>query len=420
MSPQGDIDVELSRLAREHAPRVLALLAGRFGDVDLADEAVQEALIEATRTWPEGEVPSNPGAWLNTVARRKAIDMLRRADSARRRTQDAAPELAADPNDTTGHLTDMITDDPELDPVLPDDQLRMLFLCCHPALGADAQVALTLRLVGGLTTEEIAASFLVPTPTLAQRVSRAKSKIRDAGIPLQLPTQLDERLDVVLGVLYLVFNEGYLSRAAHETPLRLDLCSEALRLTRSLAGLLPHHPEIQGLLALILFHHSRREARLDANLDLVLLPDQDRSRWDQHTIAEGNQALRELMAKRSPGRYQLQALIAGYHTNATSAADTDWEMIGRLYDTLATIDRSPIVALNRAVAISMVSGGAAGLAALDELQGLDEYHLFHATRAEMYLLDNQPEPAIDAFHRARELARNPAEIRHLDRRLATV
>ncbi len=415
-----DVDAELSRLAREHAPRVLALLAGRFGDVDLADDAVQEALIEAATTWPSEATPANPAAWLNTVARRKAIDMLRRADSAHRRTMVAAPELSADPNDTSNHLTDMITDDPSLDPVLPDDQLRMIFLCCHPALGADAQVALTLRLVGGLTTDEIAASFLLPTPTLAQRVSRAKAKIRNARIPLRVPTRLDERLDVVLGVLYLVFNEGYLSRTGDHAPLRLDLCGEALRLTRSLSNLLPDHPEIQGLLALELFHHARREARLDANLDLVLLPDQDRRRWDVDSIDEGNRTLQSAMAKRAPGRYQLQAMIAGYHTNAASPSDTNWEMIGRLYDRLATIDRSPIVALNRAVAISMLSGGAAGLSALDELTGLDDYHLFHAARGEMYLLEHRAESATDAFQRARDLARNPAEIRHLDRRLATI
>lgn len=416
----GNIDAELSRLARQHAPRVLALLAGRFGDVDLADDAVQEALIEATTKWTDDTIPANPAAWLNTVARRKAIDMLRRNDSAHRRTMSAAPELTADPTDSSTNITDMITDDPTLDPVLSDDQLRMIFLCCHPALSADAQVALTLRLVGGLTTEEIAASCFVPTPTLAQRVSRAKAKIRTAGIPLRVPSQLDERLDVVLGVLYLVFNEGYLSRGTDNAPLRLDLCIEALRLTRLLAALLPDHPEIRGLLALQLFHLARSETRFDANLDLVLLPDQDRSRWDNDCIADGNSALASAMAKRTPGRYQLQAMIAGYHTNAESASATDWTMIRRLYDRLAEIDRSAIVALNRAVAISMVHGGAAGLDSLDQLEGLDEYHLFHAARGEMYLLEQQAAKAIDSFERARELASNPAEIRHLDRRLTSI
>ncbi len=416
----GTVEAELVQLTREHAPRVLALLASRFGDVDVADDAVQDALAAAAETWPDAGVPANPAAWLHQVAGRKGVDRLRRATSARRRTLEAAPHLVslhADSNDTINPNRTMIIDDPILDPELTDNQLRLMFLCCHPALGTDSQVALTLRLVGGLTTDEIAAAYLTTPSTLGQRISRAKAKIRDARIALRMPEHLDDRLDVVLSVLYLVFNEGYLGRAGAAAPTRVDLCVEAVRLTRSLSELLPGNAEVHGLLALQLFHHARYDARFDTDLDLVLLPDQDRTLWDHATIADANQQLKHAMALHAPGRYQLQALIAGYHTNAATADATNWTMILRLYDELLDVDPSPVVALNRVVALGMVSGPAAGLATLDAIADLENYHLYHATRAEMLVLNNQHHGAIDAFHKASTLTNNPAELRHLNRRI---
>ena len=413
-----NIDAELAQLVRHDAPRVLALLAGRFGDLHLADDAVADALAEAAKQWPTQGVPDNPGAWLNRVATRRAIDRVRRLDVERRRTREAAPELHADPNETTTMHDTFLVDDPITDPNLSEDQLRLMFLCCHPALGTDAQVALTLRLIAGLTTDEIAAAYLVPTPTLAQRISRAKAKIRDAAIPLHMPEHLEHRLDAVLSVLYLVFNEGYLGRGEDAEPMRVDLCEEALRLTRSLLDLLPDHAEVHGLLALELFHHARSDARLDANADLVLLPDQDRTSWHQPEIEQGNAALREAMALKAPGRYQMQAMIAGYHTNAGDPADTNWTRIAALYDRLVMIDPSPIVALNRAVAIGMAESPQAGLDALPQSDDLADYHLFHAAQAELLVMAGNVNAARAAFAQARLLARNPAEIRHLDRRLA--
>lgn len=416
----ANIEAALARLVRHDAPRVVALLAGRYNDLHLADDAVADALAEAAKRWPTSGVPDNPGAWLNRVASRRAVDRIRRLDVERRRTTAAAPELHADPNETTTMHDMFLIDDPTSDPNLPEDQLRLMFLCCHPALSPDAQVALTLRLIAGLTTDEIAAAFLIPTPTLAQRISRAKGKIRDAAIPLQLPSQLEHRLDVVLSVLYLVFNEGYLGRGEDPAPMRVDLCEEALRLTSSLVDLLPDHAEIHGLLALELFHHARHEARLDANADLVLLPDQDRTRWDEPCIEKGNAALRNAMALKTPGRYQIQAMIAGYHTNPRDADDTDWKRIAALYDRLVTIDPSPIVALNRAVAIGMADSPQAGLEALPNSDELATYHLFHAAQAELHLMADNVEEARAAFATAHRFARNPAEIRHLDRRMAEI
>ncbi len=413
-----NIEAALAQLVRQDAPRVLALLAGRFSDLHLADDAVADALAEAAKQWPVQGIPDNPGAWLNRVASRRAIDRVRRLDVERRRTRVAAHELHADPNETTTMHDTFLIDDPSSDPNLPEDQLRLMFLCCHPALSTDAQVALTLRLIAGLTTDEIAAAYLIPTPTLAQRISRAKAKIRDAAIPLHLPQQLEHRLDAVLSVLYLVFNEGYLGRGEDPEPMRVDLCEEAMRLTRSLVELLPEHAEIHGLLALELFHHARHDTRLDANADLVLLPDQDRTKWHRPDIEQGNAALRHAMALKAPGRYQMQAMIAGYHTNAPDAGETNWSRIAALYDRLATIDPSPIVMLNRAVAIGMAESPQAGLDALPKGDDLATYHLFHAAEAELHLLAGSEEAARTAFAEARRLARNPAEIRHLDRRIA--
>jgi RNA polymerase sigma-70 factor (ECF subfamily) len=416
-TPPLEVETAITRLAREESGRVLALLARRFNDLDLADEAVQEALIEAARVWPEQGVPSNPAGWLLAVARRKAIDRLRRAASARRWTMAAAHELAAqhEPDDAT-ERSSMISDD-DLSPATDDEHLRLVLLCCHPALDQDTQVALTLRLVGGLTTSEIAAAFLIPEPTLAQRVVRAKRKIRDAGMPLSIPSNLAERVDVLLGVLYLIFNEGYLTRGEHDGLVRVDLVDEAVRLTQLVAQLVPANPEVEGLLALELFHKARMAARSDRAGDLILLEQQDRSQWDLATIQQANAVLATAMQRMAPGPYQMQAVIAGRHANARTAADTDWPLIAALYGQLVQMTPSPVVQLNHAVAIAMADGPLAGLAMLDRLDGLASYHLFHAARGELLLRANRPAEAAAAFAKARELTANPAEQRHLDNRI---
>ncbi len=401
---------------------MLALLARRFG-IDLAEEAVQDALGEATRVWPRQGVPSNPPAWLMTVAKRKAIDRIRRDASARRRTREAALDRGAEGSgvgvdrDASGHVhrPELIVDD-HLD---APDQLRLMLLCCHPALERDTQVALTLRLVGGLTTAEIAAAFLVPEATLAQRIVRAKRKIRDAGIPLAIPADLDGRVDALLAVLYLVFNEGYLSRSGNGADggvMRVDLADEAIRLTARLGELVPHHAETDGLLALQLFHRSRSQTRTDAAGELVLLDRQDRSRWDLATIRDANVVLARALRRMQPGPYQLQAVIAAHHANARTAADTDWPAIARLYAQLAAMTRSPVVRLNHAIAVAMADGPHIGLALLDDLEGLDGYHLFHSARGELLARAGDLGAARDAFERALTLTENPVERRHLERR----
>jgi RNA polymerase sigma-70 factor, ECF subfamily len=412
----------LTRLARKESGRVLALLARRFG-VDVADEAVQDALAEAARVWPADGAPSNPPAWLMTVAKCKAIDRVRRESSARRRTLTAAGDLARHGDDpgATGWEARMIDDDPADHPVhaMGDEHLRLVLLCCHPALDRDAQVALTLRLVGGLTTQEIAAAFLVPEATLAQRIVRAKRKIRDAGIPLSIPADLDGRVDALLAVLYLVFNEGYLSRGDGGGVVRVDLVDEAIRLTTLAAQLLPDHAEVDGLLALELFHRSRAVTRTDALGDLVLLHQQDRTRWDLAAIREGNAVLQRALQRMQPGAYQLQAVIAAHHANARTAADTDWPAIAALYRQLEAMTGSLVVRLNHAIAVAMADGAYAGLALLDGVDGLDAYHLFHAARGELLLRAGDTPAARAAFERALALTDNPAERRHLQRRLAT-
>lgn len=406
----------LTRLAREEASRVLALLARRFGDLDLADESVQDALTEAARTWPERGVPANPAGWLLAVARRKAIDRLRRTSSARRRTLAAAPELATGADPTPPRPEDaLVLDDPDDLPV-DDDQLRLVLLCCHPALGRDAQVALILRLVGGLSTPEIAAAFLLPEATLAQRIVRAKRKIRDAGIPLRIPADLDSRIEVVLAVLYLVFNEGYLSRSDSGQVVRVDLVDEAVRLTELVAALVPDHPEVLGLLTLQRFHRARLATRTDAEGELVLLEDQDRTCWDRAEIAAANGLLHRAIGLMRPGPYQLQAVIAGYHANAPTHADTDWPAIATAYRQLVAMTGSPVVQVNHAVAVAMADGPGAGLALLRSLDGVDGYHLFHVARAELLVRAGRRAEAVEAFARARELTGNPAEQRHLVRR----
>jgi RNA polymerase sigma-70 factor (ECF subfamily) len=419
----------LVELAREHSGRVLAMLARQFGDLDLADEAVQDGLLAAAQSWPERGVPANPAGWLMTVARNKAIDQLRRAASAHRRTMALAPDLVAGSAVLDGGVLDAgrpQTDDriavggAEMElgsRTADDDQLRLMFLCCHPALDRDSQVALTLRLVGGLTTPEIASAYLIPAATLAQRIVRAKGKIRDARIPLRIPAQLTERIDAILGVLYLIFNEGYLSSTGNENAIRLDLADEAIRLTRLLAELIDNS-EVEGLLALEIFHRARLGGRVDATGDLVLLADQDRSGWDLEMIDRANVILAAALRRMQPGPYQLQAVIAAHHANARSPEQTDWPAIAGLYEQLSAMTRSPVVALNRAAAVAMADGPPAGLALLEGLTGLDQYHLLHAARGELLLFAGDPAAARTCFSHARGLTDNPAEQRHLDRRMA--
>ncbi len=403
-----DARAAVERAFREDAGRAVAALARATGDLDLAEEAVQDAVETALRTWPDRGVPENPAAWIVTTARNRAIDRLRRARVGRDKVR-AAAEVAA-----LERFGDPVHE-------IPDDRLRLLFACCHPALTMEARVALTLRTVGGLTTRQIARAFLVPEATLAQRLTRAKRKIRDAAIPYRVPSRdlLPERLGGVLAVLYLVFNEGY---AATEGELvHAELCEEAIRLTRTVDHLLNDEPEVLGLLALLLLQNARRRARTDADGDLVLLEDQDRARWDHDAIDEGLALLDRSIAKGGPGPYQLQAAIAAAHARAPRAEDTDWAAIATTYAALANAVSSPVIALNRAVAVAMADGPGAGLALLEPLAGeLDTYHLFHSARADLFRRRGDDVAAAAAYRRALQLATNHAERRFLERRLAEV
>lgn len=406
MTTASEIADAVSRLAREESGRVLALLTRRFRDLDAADDAVQDALVKALGAWQSG-IPDNPAAWLYTVARNALIDHVRQAESSRRQLRAAAPELVAQHEEEPDPIMD--------DSSLGDERLRLLLLCCHPALDRETQVALTLRLAGGLSSAEVAAAYLLPEATLAQRIVRAKRKIRAAGMPLSIPANLEERVGALLRVLYLIFNEGYLSRGpAHVT--RVDLVTEAIRLTRQVVDELPSSAEAEGLLALELYHHARSGTRVDGVGELVLIDRQDRSAWDLAEISEANRCLRSAMERMTPGPYQVQAIIAGHHANARTADDTDWAAIAGLYAQLARMAPNPVIELNRAVAIAMADGPHAGLAVLDRLVGLQDYHLFHAARGE--LLARAGRPARASFERARELAANEAERRHLARRAA--
>jgi RNA polymerase sigma-70 factor (ECF subfamily) len=410
------VEGALTLLAREESGHVLALLATRFGDVDLADDCVQDALVQAVESWPADGIPDNPAGWLYRVAYNRAIDRLRRTASAERRLLAAAPELTDAGRLEKGEEVPIV----EATEV-GDEQLRLMLLCCHPSLDQDTQVALTLRLLGGLTTTEIASAFLLPESTLAQRIVRAKRKIRDARIPLSIPADLSPRVDAVLTVLYLVFNEGYLARGESQDAVRVSLVDEAVRLTIVARSLLPGEAEVSGLLALELYHRARLDTRLDGAGDIVQLENQDRSRWDGELIAQANALLRSVLGRDPAGPFQLQALIASQHANAPTPGDTDWSLIADLYVRLLEVAPSPVVALNHAVAVAMADGPRAGLALLDGLgDALATYHLFHASRGELLARSGDRDAARTAFVVARSLAVNPAEQRHLDRRIAGV
>jgi RNA polymerase sigma-70 factor (ECF subfamily) len=409
----------VDRLFRDEQGRAIATLIRVLGDFDLAEEAVQDAFISALETWPARGVPANPGAWITTTARNRAIDRLRR----RKRLSEKVETLGRE--STTESELRAIDPEPAEDAMhIADDRLRLIFTCCHPALALDARVALTLRVLGGLTTPEIARAFLVPEPTLAQRLVRAKRKIRDAGIPYRVPPAelLPERLDGVLSVLYLVFNEGY-AASSGDSLVRRELSAEAIRLARLVNTLLPDEPEGLGLLALMLLHDARREARVGAHGELVLLDDQDRSLWDRERIAEGQELVERALRMARPGPYQVQAAIAALHDEADTPAATDWTQIASLYRALGMLAPSPVVELNLAVAVAMAEGPALGLAMMDGIAAsgeLDQYPYLHAARADLLRRLDRRTEASTAYRRALELTTNGAERAYLTRRLGEV
>jgi RNA polymerase sigma-70 factor (ECF subfamily) len=418
LAAEGVVAETIARVHREDWARVVAVLTRRFGDLDIAEEMAAEAFAIAVERWPIDGVPPNPGAWITTTANRRAIDRLRR-ESRREEKQKQAQMLYEDtPPEPLKAFEDRAIEDRAIE----DDRLRLIFICCHPALAMEARIALTLRMVGGLTVPEIAHAFLVQEATIGQRITRAKAKIKAAKIPYRVPSSEDlpARISGVLAVLFLIFNEGYLSSDPQKEAVRSDLTLEAIRLTRLLQALLPTDGEVAGLLALMLLSEARRPARISASGELVTLDEQDRGAWDAALMAEGHALVRERITAVStgqghPGRYQILAAINAVHTSASDVRNTDWSQIVALYDQLVGIDPSPIVALNRAVALAELDGPEVALAVIDKLD-LGGYHAYHATRADLLRRLGRSAAARAAYEKAIELTGNTAEVAYLTRR----